>query len=281
MLQHFIKISQYNDPKKTMFLNHTRTPHPQDAAFRTHIHDVCEIIYLLSGDVSAVIGEKTYKLPKNSVAFFRANLPHRIRIDSADEPYERYDIIFDESKLANQIFYEISRNVDVINCAGDRSIADLFQKLDYYPQHFAGENLDILMRGIIEELLFNLSLMSDEASQEGILTVHPLIGSAIAYINEHYTEPITVEDICKHLNITKSYLHRLFTDELQISPKKYVNVRRLGRAQKLIRRGERPSHIYTTCGFSEYATFFRNYLEHFGHSPSAENEIEIERKIKS
>lgn len=274
-------ISRYANPEQSIICNHVLVDTPEDARFQMHIHDVCEMIYLVSGSVSAIIGEKTYKLPKNSVVFFRANVPHRIRIDSSDEPYERYNIIFDENLLANRIFFEIPRSIDVIDYTGDVRIVDLLKKLDYYPQHFVGNNLQSLITGIVEELLFNLYLMPKDAIDENLLTVHPLIGDAVSYINLHYAEPITVEDICRHLNITKSYLHRLFLGEMKISPKKYVNVRRLAKAQRLIRRGERPSHIYLECGFSEYATFFRNYAEYFGYPPSKENHIEIERKIKS
>jgi|GEM_PF-1222820 len=274
-------VSRYINREQSIVFNHIAIDVPQDVNFRMHVHDVCEMIYLVSGDISAIIGEKTYKLPKNSVVFFRANVPHRIRIDSSDEPYERYDIIFDENLLANRIFFEIPHSIDVINYTGERRITDLLKRLDYYPQHFDGKNLQMLITGVVEELLFNLYLMPADTIDETLLTVHPLIGDAVTYINAHYAEPITVEDICRQLNITKSYLHRLFVEEMSISPKKYVNVRRLAKAQRLIRRGGRPSHIYAECGFAEYATFFRNYTEYFGYPPSQENHVEIERKIKS
>lgn len=274
-------ISRYANPEQSIICNHVLVETPEDAKFQMHIHDVCEMIYLVSGNISAIIGEKTYKLPKNSVVFFRANVPHRIRIDASDEPYERYNIIFDENLLANRIFFEIPHGIDVIDYTGEGRITDLLKKLDYYPQYFDGDNLQSLITGIVEELLFNLYLMPEDTIDEALLAVHPLIGRAVTYINAHYAEPITVDDICKQLNITKSYLHRLFIDEMGISPKKYVNVRRLAKAQRLIRRGKRPSHIYEECGFLEYATFFRNYSEYFGYSPSQENKIEIERKIES
>lgn len=274
-------ITRYKCQEPGIIFNHVILERPYAAQFQVHVHDVCEMIYLVSGNVSAVVEEKSYKLPHNSVVFFRANVPHRIRIENDDEPYERYDIIFDENALANRIFFDIPKTLDVLTCAGSERVADLFKKLDYYPKHFEGAHLDKLMTGVIEEILYNLYLQPDASEEEPMLTVHPLIGSAVAYINEHYKEPITVDDICANLNITKSYLHRLFMDEMKISPKKYVNVRRLAKAQKMIRNGGKPSHIYSECGFLEYATFFRNYTDYFGYAPSQENMIEIERKIES
>ena len=67
---------------------------------------------------------------------------------------------------------------------------------------------------------------------------------------------------------------------MQITPKKYINIRRLAKAQKLIRLGEKPSSIFLSCGFCDYATFFRNYTSYFGYTPSQENEIIAHRTIE-
>ena len=90
----------------------------------------------------------------------------------------------------------------------------------------------------------------------------------------------TLDDIAQQLCTNKSHLHHLFSEFLQITPKKYINIRRLAKAQKLIRMGEKPSFIYSSCGFSDYATFFRNYTTYFGYTPSQENEIIANRKIE-
>ena len=43
-------------------------------------------------------------------------------------------------------------------------------------------------------------------------------------------------------------------------------------ARRLIRRGRRPTDVFTECGFNDYATFFRNYKSYFGYAPSEECE---------
>ena len=158
---------------------------------------------------------------------------------------------------------------------------DLFKKLDYYYENFKDNNLKCLVTNIVEELLFNLYLAPVDDFNSNLISTHPIISTAIEYINAHYTEQITIDDICMHLCITKSHLHHMFVENLHISPKKYINVKRLSKAQKLIRMGGKPSVIYTSAGFCEYTTFFRNYTMHFGYTPSQENEFAIERKIES
>ena len=94
-------ISQYKDD--SMAHTHSIVTNPDDKNFYFHTHDICEFIYIKSGDTSAIIGDRTYKLQKDSLVIFRSNIPHRMRIDG-NEVYERHNILFDETKLANGIF---------------------------------------------------------------------------------------------------------------------------------------------------------------------------------
>ena len=271
-------ISNYKDGK--ILYNHAIHTSPADISFDFHIHDICELIFLKSGNVSGIIGDKIYKLKKNSLIIFRANVPHRIIIEG-DTQYERYDILFDENALANKIFHRLPKDLNFINCSGNSYIIDLFKKLDFYYQNFNKNDFGILVRNVVEELLFNIYLSPTDDFNNDLISMHPIISKAIEYVNEHYAEQITIDTLCDYLCITKSHLHHLFMEAMQITPKKYINMRRLAKAQKLIRMGEKPSYIYPSCGFSDYATFFRNYTTHFGYTPSQENEIITGRKIES
>lgn len=260
--------------------NHLSYDNPDDNDFYLHTHDTCEIIYLISGNASAVIGEKTYKLQRGSLIIFRANIPHRIRIDGA-ETYERHDIMFDEKQLANGVFYKIPKEYDLINCGEDSHITGIFESLDYYFRKFQGDDFGLLVKNKAEELLYNLSAEPFEEFNVNQVAIHPVLRSAVEYINRNYKDPITIADICREVCVTKSHLHHLFMKKMKISPKKFINMKRLSKAQKLIALGEKPTSIYTECGFWDYGTFFRNYTKHFGYSPSQKDEIINERKIES
>ena len=252
---------------------------PDNNLFNLHTHDICEIIYLNSGNISAIIGEKVYKLKKGNLVIFRSNIPHRIKIDKPTN-YERTNILFDEKIFASGIFDKISRDLDVIKCAGNNRITELFDKLDYYFKTFEKDDFKFLLTNIVEELLFNIYTESAENFNDNQISVHPIIKSSIEYINKHYSEPVTIDDICTFVCVTKSHLHHLFVENLKISPKKYVNMKRLTKAQKLISNGEKPTTVYTKCGFTDYGTFFRNYTNYFGYSPSEIDKIASERKIE-
>lgn len=271
-------ISFYKDNR--IAYSHSVMKNPDDSRFSMHTHDICEIIFLKNGDISAIIGEKTYKLPKGSIVIFRANIPHRIKVDGP-EPYERCNVLFDENTLANGVFNRISKEIDLINCNGNNHISELFDKIDYYYKKFERDDLQVLITNIVQEILFNLYLEPLEDFNSNEASIHPVISSAVSYINKNYTDPITIDDISREVCVTKSHLHHLFMDNLKVSPKKYINMKRLTKAQKLIAMGEKPTSVYSDCGFTDYGTFFRNYTSYFGYSPSQREEITTERKIKS
>ena len=270
-------ISYYTNDQ--IYHGHSSHTFPDDKYFSMHTHDICELIYLNSGDASAIIDGNIYKIPRDSLIIFRADVPHRIRIDGSSVPYERHNILFDENKLANGILNKLPRDVVLIDCSGKNAVKELFEKIDYYFEKLECSDLDVLIPNVIEEILYNIYLASDETIDNKTI-LHLVVSAAVEYINKHYTEDMSIDEISEKMHITKSHLHHLFSEYLNISPKKYINLKRLTKAQKLIKAGEKPSRIYADCGFSEYSTFFRNYSNHFGYSPSQREEIEKDRQFE-
>lgn len=244
-----------------------------------HMHDICELIFLKKGNISGMIGDKIYKVKKNSLMIFRASIPHKIIFEDNSD-YERYNILFDENVLGNKIFDRFPKKLCCIDCNGNNYVVDIFNRMDFFHKNFVGDDLGLLLTNAIEELLFNLSISHFDDFENELISVHPTIKKAIQYINEHYCDDISIDDMSRYLCVNKSHLHHLFSEFMQITPKKYINIRRLAKAQKLIRMGEKPSAIFSSCGFSDYATFFRNYTSHFGYTPSQEDAIIANRKIE-
>jgi len=271
-------FSHYKD--QTIIFNHIQCHNPSSNHFPLHTHDICEIIFLKEGDVTGMIEGKSYKLYQNDLILFRPHAVHGIRIDS-NAVYERYNILFDEKVVANGAYQKISPHLDVIRCQKNNRIKELFQKLDFYYTHFEGEDFKKLVTGLVEELVFNITITTPEHPHNPPHQSNRLMTKAIEYIDKNYTNCLSVEEICSELFISKRHLQHLFMEHLQITPKKYINSKRLLKAQNLLRQGEKACDIYLDCGFRDYGTFYRNYVQKFGHSPSVEYKSEIKREINS
>lgn len=261
-------ISAYRSD--SLYYTHVIDPDPATYALGFHVHDRAEIILVKSGKLSAIIENQTYHLKKNSLVIIRPYTLHRM-ISADNSTYERYDLQFNDAILANRVFNRIPWRLCCVDCNGDSAILGLFEKLDFYYKHFRGEDFRLLVKNTVEELLFRLYLSPPEEFNGELLSIHPTLKRAIQYISLHYREPVSVEDVSRHLGVTKSHLHHLFAEFMQTSPKKYINQQRLAMAQQLIQAGEKPTAIFSACGFSDYATFFRNYTKYFGCTPSQEN----------
>ena len=251
----------------------------EEFAGEPHTHDVCELLFLKRGTPKYFVEGKNYKLSKNTLVFSRPGDRHKVYFDESCL-YERYNILYDEKKIPFDLYTRIPSNLDIINFDGNAVVCDLFKKADYYCEHFSGEKLGRLMSGLVEEIFFNISIAIDEneVSDHSSASANPFITAALNYIEENLTSNITIDSICEELYITKSHLHHLFINHLQISPKKYILSKRLNLAKKAIRAGHKPIEACMQSGFSDYSTFYRDYKNLFGHSPSRELDFEPDRR---
>ena len=258
-----------------VLLMHSYTDEVDPRSFQPHYHERCEFILFLSGDVSYIVEGKSYKLKKWDVVVSKPRQIHTILPEKGTK-YDRYVAIINHHVLPKEIWDKIKNGPDVYSFAEDDRVVELFRKLDYYNGKFGDDIFASLAQAAITEVAYNLSLYDEESS---LASVNPIILRALEYIKENLVTIESVEEICRVLYITKSHLHHLFTLHLQVTPAKYIMTKRLILAQRKIRGGTKPTQVFGECGFTDYATFFRNYRTHFGYPPSLEGKIQLSHEI--
>lgn len=259
--------------------NHIRCAYGEHD-YRSHSHDVCELLFLLKGGMLYMVEGKVYHLPRYSLVISRPSALHSIKSDGPTE-YERYNIIFDEKKIGGQFFEKIPQDIDVVNFQGNELVCNLLRKFDYYSENFQQDTLKKLLENLTEEILCNVLLSSRDSVQSSICSSNPIVNQALSYIHENITSSLTIESICEELYITKSHLHHLFINHLEITPKKYILSRKLLLARRELRSGSKPTDVCLNYGFCDYSTFYRHYKQYFGHTPSEEIHTKIVREILS
>jgi len=240
---------------------------PVTESFPPHFHEAWEILFFLHGDVEYRVGGRTYKLRRGDLVLSMPTVLHRIE-PSPKERYERFNIIFDGAMFPKRIMDLLARGIDVYSFGQGGRVMDTFERIKEYTRHFEGEELSLLVKNLITELVFNIAISDGYAS--GQTVTNSLIAEALRYIDEHLTEISGIDEMCEHLYITKSHLHHLFTAHLGVTPKRYINSKRLLLAQRMIRQGKRATAVASEVGYADYATFFRGYKKYFGYPPSEE-----------
>lgn len=96
------------------------------------------------------------------------------------------------------------------------------------------------------------------------------VSSALAYIDGHYMEKITLEELAEHVHLNKSYLCRLFKNETGLSIFHYINEVRMKKAARIL-ADKSASHsvsaVASAVGIDDAFYFTRRFKEYFGKTP--------------
>ncbi|WP_370453259.1 helix-turn-helix domain-containing protein [Salinisphaera sp. LB1] len=90
-----------------------------------------------------------------------------------------------------------------------------------------------------------------------------------AFIDRHLNQPLTIDDLCREIWLSKYHFCRLFKATYGETPRKFVQRRRIDEACRLLRETERPvTDIALTTGWSGNGGFSRCFKSHTGVTPS-------------
>ncbi len=94
------------------------------------------------------------------------------------------------------------------------------------------------------------------------------VSEVLAYLESHYTDPLTIEDLAKVASMSPTSLFRLFKEIMDRSPIDYLIHLRIDKAAQLLRRGGmRIGEISEAVGFNDSNYFARQFRRITGRSP--------------
>ena len=94
---------------------------------------------------------------------------------------------------------------------------------------------------------------------------------AFTYINDHYCEKITLEEVAASVYMSSNYFSSYFRRVANISFSDYVTRLRVNRAREMLREnGANVTEIAMECGFNNISNFYRLYKKHMGKTPGDE-----------
>ncbi len=94
------------------------------------------------------------------------------------------------------------------------------------------------------------------------------VAGALAWIKEHYAEPLRVEDLAKRANMSASALHAHFSAVTGVSPIQYQKQLRLQEARsRLLVGGTSAEAVAYEVGYASPSQFSREYARLFGQPP--------------
>ncbi len=98
---------------------------------------------------------------------------------------------------------------------------------------------------------------------------NPNMKRLLAYIDEHFAEPLTLTELAKHFHFNPSYLSSAFSAYNKLGFSEYLNTVRVKKASSLLRAGEDSiSEICGKVGYSDQSYFCKVFKKFTGFSPS-------------
>lgn len=103
---------------------------------------------------------------------------------------------------------------------------------------------------------------------------------ALNFIHSNYRHDIKVQDIANYAQMDRSYLYRLFMDELHVSPKRYLIHYRLQCAMDLLAHSKlNTTEIAYASGFSDASAFCRHFRKVTGFTPKHYRSIDGKKSL--
>ena len=275
---------QIFDPRQSMSDSKFEIFHYRDAKFEgvpVHQHDFYEVYYFIGGSVEYSVEGRTYELKSGDLLLINPLELHQPRIAPDQQDYERIVLWINKNYLSELCFNKTSLTRCFDSSQPDHTnllrptkiqqsyISAMLDELitentsDGYAVEIASEA--ILLRFLVElnRLTIDSSsaLRKDEASSS-------IIPDVLEYINKHFCEKLTLNEIADEFFVSKYYLSHAFNNVVGTRVHRYIVLKRLIHAKQMLLSGIKSTTAATNCGFNDYAGFYRAFTAEYGVTPT-------------
>ncbi|MBQ3157968.1 MAG: helix-turn-helix transcriptional regulator [Clostridia bacterium] len=235
-----------------------------DHPFPTHVHDVVEAVCLQHGTVTMTIGPQQYQLQAGDIAIMFPSMPHSY--DQVSEDAQGLTLIFSPGIIRefSAAFRNTIPETPVLQAReAPQELQDVISQLRRLPP----EKAQTLQRGYLHLFLsFLLDAMPLRPMDKHVET--GLTHQVLHYISQHFTEPLTLENTAHALGISRIHLSHIFSQQLHINFREYINALRISYACELLwEENCSISQIAYQCGYGNPRTFHRAFLSQCGMPP--------------
>ena len=219
---------------------------------------------ILSGTGTYTVGGAVYALSAGDSFLIYPNTPVHYCADK-EEPWEYIWVGFDGLDAPRHMERTVfSADAPVRRQWHAEALAPLLE--DIYRAYGTSPAARLAMAGRLYLLLAFLT--EQGAAGGGGEREESAASIAVEYIASHYAQPMTMEELARHLSVSQSSLYRQFVRRYGISPKRFLMEYRMDRACELLSEGNYSvQEVSNSVGFEDPFYFSRAFRESKGVSP--------------
>lgn len=267
-----------NDDRVVIFpdmyfgLSYKIDENPNNLEFKLHNHnDIYEIVLLLDGDCEFCVEGNTYQLTPYDIVMTRPFEMHHI-VCLTERTYERIILYINADYFVKNHCEHLrevfeNRNLGTKNLIPAQMVqGDILSCINRI-HRYVKEGECSVARGVLMEFLYLINhtktLPKDNETKD------KRIRDVILYINQHLTQPLSLQELSQKFYIDKYYLCKTFKKNTGYTLNQYINYKRILLVQKLHQSGESLTQASANAGFNNYSNFYKIYLKQMGKPPKS------------
>lgn len=220
-----------------------------------HRHAFVELIYFVTGEAQIMTPQGETSLTLYDVLVHPRNVMHREFVDL----HKRQEIfnLFVNSSADSDI------NESFVLKDNTGNIRRIFTMLHYHMN-----NKDYMQEEIVSQLTYLLMTYLRKSAAEQPILEYGVFDRIIEYVQENYMNDLTVKELADYVHVSESYLSRLMSSKIGVSPMKYVNHVRIESAKQVLKTDRSIDDIAVLTGFKESKYFSTVFKRQTGITPS-------------
>lgn len=241
-----------------------------------HYHSTYEIFFMLDGYRYSFFGSGVHRIVHGDILIFKPYVLHYN--DNRESNYfKRYVMNFSDKAFSSVL--DENETKRLLSCLKTGVIHLEEHEIPQFENLFKEINGSQIINGSYDRkrlaiLLFNfIDMLGKRTVKHCFSTGADIVCSeemvnTLNYINRHFMEDISLDDIIKHVHMSKSYFCKVFKKETGHTFLQYINDMRTVYAHRLLTESDMPiQKIAENAGFSSIAHFERVFKQAHGISP--------------
>ena len=241
-----------------------------------HWHEAMEILFCLNGSITIHVEQEILSLSRNQLIVFDSKEVHSIHSDS--NLYMFLCIHVDKKQLSIycpdfELYRIRCRPIPLDNPKSTQYIhlcqlAHSMTRTNVTNESTSAMRSDGTALLMLADLIRYFSVYSLPEMTAAPDPSNDTIREIITYVNEHYTEKLSLDDVSAHVGFSREYFCRFFKQHMGITFLRYLNEVRISHAGRLLTSTSLSiSEVMNESGFTNQTLFNRLFKEIYGASP--------------
>lgn len=236
--------------------------------------DYYNLIYANGKEVKITLDNKIYTYNEPILIIIRPKLA--LKWYFVKQPFYRMRIILHPSFFRNvkndkdvlEFFYKLNGDENVFKL-NQPQFSSLQNYIDSIQTALFAKCGRFSMESRINALISELNLIYETNYKEYIASTDSITAQIFDYIDRHYLEKITLQDISDKFFVSINSVNAIIKRCAGYTFKQYIIFLRLNMANTLIQSGtQKLSDVAKLSGFSDYSSFIKAYKKRYGIVPS-------------